>query len=71
MVKINKLPSSAQYLYSVDDIDGSVSKLYRASSGRRLYLVTRNVIYSITPDYLSRLSEKLLDAYGKFQNKDN
>lgn len=70
MVKINSLPSSAQYLYSVDDIDGSVTKVYRASSRRRIYLVTRSAIFSITPDYLSKLSNKILDVYGNFQNKD-
>lgn len=71
MVKISKLPSTAQYLYSVDDIDGSVSKLYRAKSRRRLYLVTKDCIYSITPGYLSKLSDKILDEYGKIKDKNS
>lgn len=69
MIKINKLPSSAQYLYSVDDIDGSVNKLYRARSKKRLYLVTRSCIYSISPEFLTKLSNKVIDVYGSIQDK--
>ena len=68
---IKNLPTTAQYIYSVDDIDGSVNKLYRARSGRRLYLVTRHGVYSITPDYLSELSNKLLDSYERLQDKSS
>lgn len=69
MKKINKLPSTAQYLYSVDDIDGSVNKLYRSKKLNRLYLVTRSGVLSISPGYLSQLSNKLIDIYGKLKNK--
>lgn len=68
MKKINKLPSTAQYLYSVDDIDGSVNKLYRSKKHNRLYLVTRVGVLSISPGYLSQLSNKLIDVYGKIEN---
>lgn len=68
MKKINKLPSSAQYLYSVDDIDGSVNKLYRSKKLHRLYLVTRTGVLSISPGYLSKLSNKIIDIYGKIEN---
>lgn len=69
MNRINKLPSSAQYLYSVDDIDGSVNKLYRSKKHNRLYLVTRTCVLSISPSYLSQLSNKIIDIYGKIENK--
>lgn len=66
---INKLPSTAQYLYSVDDIDGSVNKLYRSKKKNRLYLVTSNSVLSISPYYLTQLSNKIIDIYGKIENK--
>ena len=69
MKKINKLPRTAQYLYSVDDIDGSVNKLYRSKKLNRLYLVTPAGVLSISPSYLSQLSNKILDLYGKIPHK--
>lgn len=66
---IKKLPPTAQYLYSVDDIDGSVNKLYRSKTLNRLYLVTRTGVLSISPSYLSQLSNKIIDIYGKIENK--
>lgn len=66
---INKLPSTAQYLYSVDDFNGSVNKLYRSRSKRRLYLVTNTCIFSITPEYLTNLSNKVIDFYGSIKDK--
>lgn len=69
MKQINKLPSTAQYLYSVDDIDGSVNKLYRSKKKNRLYLVTKDAVLSISPSYLSQLSNKIIDIYGTIKNK--
>lgn len=68
--RISKLPSSAQYIYCTQDIDGSVSKIYRAKSKKRLYLVNRDIVLSYTLDDLRQLSNKILDAYDEIKKSD-
>lgn len=67
---VKHLPSSAQYLYSVDDISGSVNKLYRAKSKKRLYLVTNNCIYSFKPVDIRQLTNKIISAYDQFHKSE-
>lgn len=69
MKQIKRLPVNCLYLYTyLDDVTDIVCKLYRSRSGKTIYLVFPNSIFSLTEKHLKMLSNKLYDAFESIKS---